>query len=289
MIRMNEDRLVETSALVEVHPHHFAGPYDITAAGEPITVPITGGIHYNVRVADSAYGWEADHLEPGVVTRNPDEDQNLCLSNLVCIGNEARVVSGDAKGDKGVVTGKHGGGAGHTMIDFPPETLEKLIYGDKILIRMLGRGLVFEDYPGIKTLGISPRLVKAIGLRDGPDGRLVAPVTAKVPSVFMGSGIGSWSARGDYDIMTTDKEALAENSLDRLRLGDFVALMDQDSMFGHGYRRGAITIGIIAHGDTQIAGHGPGVVALFTSVTPMIEPEIDPDANIAFCLGLRKR
>jgi hypothetical protein len=287
MVRMNEGRLVETSAMVEVHPHHFAGPYDITAEGVPITVPITGGIQYNVRVGDSAFGWVADHIEPGVVTANPDKDQNLCLNNLVCIGNEALVVSGDAKGDKGLVTGKHGG-AEHVLIDFPPGTLDKLLYGDKIMIRIFGRGLVFEDYPDIKTLCISPSLVRAMGLRDGPNGRLIAPVAVKVPPQFMGSGIGGTSERGDYDIMTADEEALMEFGLDKLRLGDFVALMDQDNRFGRCYRRGAITVGVIAHGDSKIAGHGPGVVALFTSVSPVIEPEIDPDANIAIRLGLRE-
>ncbi|MBN1315105.1 MAG: DUF4438 domain-containing protein [Anaerolineales bacterium] len=287
MININEERLVITSGLVEVHGHHFDGPYDIAADGTPFVVPVTGGIHYNVRVGATAYGWAADHVEPGVVSVNSDKETNYCMNNLACIGNEATVVSGDAKGDKGVVTGKHGG-AEHIIIDFPQETLEKLVYGDKIMIRFIGRGLDFLDYPDIKTLGISPRLVKAMNLRDGKDGKLIAPVVALVPSLLMGSGIGMTSERGDYDIMTMDKEAILEYGLDKLRLGDLVALIDQDNMYGRTFRRGAITIGIIIHGDSRIAGHGPGVTTLFGAATPLIEPVIDPGANIADLLGLGK-
>ncbi|MBN1315126.1 MAG: DUF4438 domain-containing protein, partial [Anaerolineales bacterium] len=189
MIRMNLDRLVETSALVEVHNRHTAGVYDISAEGKPYAVPFMGGINYNVRVGDSAYWWVADHIEPGVTTANPDNETNISLNNLVCIGNRARVVSGDAKGAKGIVVGKHGG-VEHVILDFEPDIREKLVYGDKIMICLLGRGLVFEDYPAIKTLGIAPELVRAMMLRDGPDGKLIVPVAAQVPSLLMGAGLG---------------------------------------------------------------------------------------------------
>ena len=41
---------------------------------------------------------------------------------------------------KGVVTGKHGG-IEHVMIDFPPETLDKLQIGDWIQVRGFGTGI----------------------------------------------------------------------------------------------------------------------------------------------------
>lgn len=289
MIKTNEQYLVQTAALVEVHPMHTRdrSPYRVSRDGNAFCLPGPGGIVYNVRTGDSAYGWMADHVEPGVTAFNSDEAQNYCLQNLVCVGNEARVVSGDAKGDKGVVVGTHAG-AEHVMIDFPADTLEKLVYGDKIMIRMVGKGLVFEDYPAIKTLRMSPRLVEAMGLRNGSNGKLIAPVVANVPPQFMGSGIGRTSERGDYDIMTGDREALAEHGLDKLRLGDFVAILDHDNRFGRGYRRGAITIGVVVHGDCHMGGHGPGVAPLFTAVEPVIEPVIDADANLAVVLGFRE-
>ena len=43
---------------------------------------------------------------------------------------------------------------------------------------------------------------------------------------------------------------------------------------------GAITIGVIAHSNSVISGHGPGVTTVLTSPKGMIEPFIDPDANL---------
>lgn len=289
MIKINKKQLVHTSALAEVHPMHSSEmtSYKVSRDGDPFCLPGPGGIVYNVRVGDTAYGWVGDHIEPGVTARNPDDAQNSSLQYLVCVGNEARVVSGDAKGEVGTVIGTHGGSE-HVIIDFMMETLDKLVYGDKMMIRMVGKGLVFEDYPAIRTLHISPRLVKAVGLRDGPDGVLVVPVVATAPPQLMGSGIGGNSERGDYDIMTGDREALAEHGLDKLRLGDFVAITDHDNRYGRGYRRGATTVGVIVHADCFQAGHGPGVLPLFTALEPVIQPEIDPDANLAIMLDLRE-
>ncbi|MEW6724041.1 MAG: DUF4438 domain-containing protein [Bacillota bacterium] len=58
---------------------------------------------------------------------------------LACLGNEAIVVSGKAEGARGVVTGKHGG-AERVMVDFDRETMEKIVIGDKVLIRAHGAG-----------------------------------------------------------------------------------------------------------------------------------------------------
>jgi len=124
-----------------------------------------GGITYNVRVGDLAVGWAADQVEPGVSVKHKEsEDANRALNILACVGNEAIVVSGDAKGDRGVVTGKHGG-IEHVLIDFPPETLEKLLIGDKILIKAFGLGLELVDYPEIKVMNIDPHFFEAIGVK----------------------------------------------------------------------------------------------------------------------------
>ena len=104
----------------------------------------------------------------------------------------------------------------------------------------------------------------------------------------MGSGLGRDNVyRGDYDITTFDREIVAEYGLDELRLGDFVAIMDADHRYGRIYRQGAISIGIVIHGDSVIAGHGPGVTSLMTSSTGKIKPILDPKANIATVMGLR--
>ncbi|HVP93181.1 MAG TPA: DUF4438 domain-containing protein, partial [Acidobacteriota bacterium] len=116
MLRTNIEKLVKISVVGEiVSPIKGVGIYNISAEGAPMVLPGVGGITYNVRVGDPACGWEADHVEPGVSLENKENDPrfalgaNIAFNVLSCVGNEAVVVSGDAKGAKGVVTGKHGG------------------------------------------------------------------------------------------------------------------------------------------------------------------------------------
>jgi len=113
-------------------------------------------------------------------------------------------------------------------------------------------------------------------------GKLQVPVTTIVPAEAMGSGIGAAHvAKGDYDICLGDPETVKEYGLDKIRFGDIVALKDHDNRYGRDYHQGAMTIGIVVHSDCKLAGHGPGVTTLMTCVTPLIEPVIDPKANLA--------
>ena len=84
-----------------------------------------------------------------------------------------------------------------------------------------------------------------------------------------------------------DKGIVDKYGLEDLRLGDLVAIENADTSYGRIYRTGAMTVGIISHCDSVTAGHGPGVVALFTSKTGKIKPIIDENANIAKILNLR--
>ncbi len=59
------------------------------------------GIAYNARVGDRAFGWAGDHVEPGVSIAHADEKSDYALHYLTCIGNEAEVVSGRARGAQG--------------------------------------------------------------------------------------------------------------------------------------------------------------------------------------------
>ena len=287
MIKTNEADLIQIALVGEVCPPRHAGimPYKITGDGKPVVLPGMGGIVYNVRVGDRAFGWAADHLEPGVSIRHPNEEERAALHIFACIGNEARVISGDAKGERGVVTGKHGGVA-HVLVDLAPDVLEKMSIGDKVLVKAHGRGLVLSDHPDIKVMNLSPRLLAAMNVRPGEAGTLIVPVAATVPAQLMGSGSGRFAEQGDYDVMTLDREFLAEHGLSDLRLGDIVALADQDNTFGRGYRRGAISIGVVSHGDSVMAGHGPGITTLLACSTPQIVPELNKGANIALYLGL---
>jgi hypothetical protein len=293
MLRTNADKLVKISVMGEAaSPVVGRSVYNISATGTPSILPGVGGITYNLRVGDPACGWEADHVEPGVSVENKENDPrygqgaNAAFNVLSCVGNEAIVVNGDAKGAKGVVTGKHGG-IEHVLVDFQPETLEKLMLGDKILVKAFGVGLKLTDFPDIKVMNMDPRFLEA--LKPKPHGeKLEVPVAHIVPAAIMGSGLGSNQVHsGDYDIQLFDEKVIEQYGLEDLRLGDLVAIIDADHSFGRIYRQGAISIGIVVHTNCVTAGHGPGITSLMTSPSGKIIPEINAKANIAHLLKLR--
>src|SRR5690349_2319865 len=129
MVRTNADRLVELAVYGEVWPPNAARePYKATSEGRSTVTLGMAGICYTARVGDPAFGWEADHLEPGVSIRNKLDGPEHALHYLACIGNDAVVTSGLATGACGTVTGEHA----HIMVDFPPDSIELLGVGDKI-------------------------------------------------------------------------------------------------------------------------------------------------------------
>ena len=280
-IKTNKDRLVEQSVMGSIHHPTLSrsGEYKISHTGLPVVLPSVGGITYNVMLGDCVFDFEADHVEPGVSIKNPDERENGALVTLACVGNSAVVVSGDAKGAVGVVTGFHGG-IEHTLCHFSKTDMERMLPGDKILVRSVGQGLKIEGFPDVLCTGIAPSLLDAMGIEVVGE-KLVVPVAGVVPPYLMGAGLGVGSAyNGDYDIMTADKEELKRNGLDRLRYGDIVLLKDCDNTYGRGYLSGACAIGIVVHSDCVLAGHGPGVSTLLASKTGRIEAKLDPKANL---------
>ena len=290
MIKTNIDKLVNVSVIGEVtSPVMGSSVYKITSDGKPVVLPGVGGIRYNVRVGDPALGWEADHVEPGVSIKNKEKEDlaNNALNILACIGNKARVVSGDAKNETGVVTGKHGG-IEHVIIDFHPKTLRKIVIGDKVMVDAFGVGLKILDFPYVKVMNIDPKVLKKLSLKKKND-KLVVHVTHVIPAKIMGSGLGRDNVyRGDYDIQLFDKSTVSEYGLNNIRLGDFVAITDADHSYGRIYKKDAVSIGVVAHTDCVISGHGPGVTTVFTSSEGMITPRIDRNANLACILKLGK-
>jgi hypothetical protein len=288
VLKTNKDKLPILSVLGEVSSPGMRTPYRVGFDGVPRVVAGTGGITYNARIGDPAFGWAGDHVEPGVSTKNKDETANSGYNGLSCVGNKAYVVSGDAKGSVGYVTGTHGG-IEHVLVDFEPEVLERLTIGDKVQVRGCGQGLEIEDHPGVKCMNLDPSLFEKMGVREAGAGVLEVPVAAIAPAELMGSGIGASSAeRGDYDITTQDAEALRAHGLDKLRFGDIVAVRDRSSFFGRSYRKGALEIGVVVHSDSKISGHGPGVTTLLTANHGEIRPVLDANANIAYYLGRRE-
>jgi hypothetical protein len=251
--------------------------------GRAAVLPGMYGIAYDARVGDRAFGWAGDHVEPGVSIANPEERADFALHYLTCIGNEAVVTSGLAAGTRGVVTGEHA----RLLVDLELEALDRLAPGDAIQIMALGRGLRLEDFPEIDIKKTSPRLLDGLGLRV-EDGRVVVPVAMELPIEIMGSGAELNAEFVDQDLMSGDRALMAERGVDGMRLGDLVAIRNADHRFGRSYRAGWVAIALCIHGDSVMTGHGPGILTLFAGPDDVLGFALDPGANIARSLGIRR-
>lgn len=294
MLKLNLDKLVKVAVAGEVASPVLRSDYQVSHEGQPFNLPSIGGITYNVKVGDSVRGWVGDHIEPGVSTYNKEgrdgreartSPENLGYNILSCLGNEAILISGKAKGGKGIVTGIHGG-VEHVMIDFSDDVLQKIAYGDKVQIVAFGLGLAIVDMPEIKFFNLDPGLLAKINPKI-KNGKIQVPVVASVPPYLMGSGLGYGPVvSGDYDITMADEKIIKKLGLDKLRFGDLVAIEDTDNSFGRTYRPGAVTVGVVVHSDCVLAGHGPGVTTIMTSRTGKIEPLINKNASIGYYLKI---
>ena len=183
----NREQLIGVSVQGNIvspeYPALPASPYVIGADGRPQLLPSQGGIVYNVHVGDSAFGWLADLVQPGVSIRASTDPANQALNVLSCLGNEAIVVSGQATGARGTVIGKSGRFAEHVIVHLAPETLEQLAIEDKVLVRAYGRSLALADYTDVQLKSISPQLLDALEVEPDAPGALTVPVAAEVPAV----------------------------------------------------------------------------------------------------------
>ncbi|MCW4049458.1 MAG: DUF4438 domain-containing protein [Candidatus Bathyarchaeota archaeon] len=289
MVKTNKDKLLEIAVIGEI-VHSAVEPSYMTNWDSKPTIGLgRGGIVYNVKLGDPCFGWAwGEKVEPGVSADGTGNDaQKNSFRNFSCIGNEAKIVKGEAKGEKGVVIGKVGylpEGAHHLVLYFNNETLEKLAIGDKVQVRTAGVGLKFTDYPEVRAVGISPQLLESMRLSE-KDGKLTVPVTKVIPPEYVGQGSGGSPAESrNWDVMTQSPDAV--EFLRDLKLGDVVCLKDILTAWGRGYYEGACTVGVVSCGASNKMGQGIGVTTIMTSEHGEIKPVIDPEANIAKYLGL---
>ncbi len=288
-VTFNEADLVAVSVGgVIAHPG-FPGlpaePYRLAADGTPFLLPAWGGIVYNVSVGDRAFGWAADCIHPGVSIRGTDDGRNRGLNVFSCLGNTATVMTGQAQGAKGVVTGKSGRFSEQVIIHFPKEVRKKMAVGDQIVVKSYGTGLVIDGHETIACKGLSPDLLKVLPHRV-EDGILKFGTVATVPAFLVGAGAGLTSEGGSLHMQSTDRAALAEAGLDQLKLGDVVAIENTDSRYNHGYLRGAMSIGIVGQTDGPRSGYGPGMTVIMTAPKGELGTYRDAGANIATLLKL---
>lgn len=289
-VEYNGDELVEQAVRAEIAPPVAPeSVYRVGYDGEVEMVPGTGSITYNFRTGDSAVHMAGNHVEPGVSLYNPGRDdsrrsaENRALNALAAIGNRVRVLDGDAEGAEGWVIGTHGG-VEHVMVDFEPDVYDDLAIGDPMQVRSRGAGLELANAEGVEVMNASPRLLDALGERGlgvTDEGALRVGVTHRVPARVMGSGLGRDHVyTGDYDIQMFDEDIVERFDLDTLRFGDIVAILNADHSHGRVYKQGAISVGVVVHGNSRDAGHGPGVTTLFTSTEGNIEIVRDRGANL---------
>ncbi len=274
-LRTNAEDLLRTCLVGEIPPTEVdRQPYAPGTLVDPFLLPGMGGVTL-VRIGERAFGWAADHLEPGAKVHHPEERANNALQFLACVGNRAQVLSGLAVGARGFVTGKHA----NVMVDFPRDVLERLAVGDRIAVEAVGVGLRFLDHPDVVAKNLAPSALGLLGASTLPDGSLGVPVRKVIPREAMGAGVGMHSDYANCDLMFRSFEDARRLGLTDLLLGDVVALEDQDHRFGRGYRQGAWTIATVTTGMCQSFGHGPGATTLLTGPPGTITPLQGTAAN----------
>jgi hypothetical protein len=292
-LRTNAEELVMITVAGEVaSPTERNGPWRIGQDGRPRILPGTGGIVLSHRVGDPCVGLAADHVEPAVSIRNEkrpggSDAANQALQSFSCIGNYAVAMSGGAKGARGVVTGKHGG-IDNVLVDFPLSAMRRMAIGDRVQVYAFGVGLRLPDCPDVQVWNCSPRLLDRWGV-ELRDGRIRAAITHRIPARVMGSGLGRNNVvKGDYDIQMTDPATVAKHRLGSLRFGDLVAVLDADNRYGRSWVSGQISLGVVIHSESTVAGHGPGVTTLMSGPAERFELILSEAANIAGYLGIRQ-
>jgi len=289
VLKTNKDKLITTA--VESVPIPARGQdYNVTYDGKPRIGIGMHSINYTMSIGDPVYGWaSSDHVEPDVSTygRDADSPAQCAIAILSGIGNPAKVLTGDAKGAEGYYIGRHS--PARDLIWFSKDVLDKLSLDDRIQVRARSVGLKIEGFEDVRVNMISPELLEKLGIAI-QDGRLIVPVVMEIPGRIMGSGLGaSFLETSDYDIQTTCPETVERYHLKKLRIGDVVAIRDHYNAFGTGRHKGAVTIGIVCHGWSYLAGHGPGVNTVLSALPGRIKPRIDPHANAVYYLGIREK
>ncbi|TET72737.1 MAG: DUF4438 domain-containing protein, partial [Candidatus Aminicenantes bacterium] len=273
-LKTNKDKLITTAVQAVVHPAGSWG-YSTTYDGKPKHSIGTASINYTVSLGDATYGWaSADHVEPDVTIQGRDRPRasECAIAILACIGNEAKVISGEAKGAKGMYIGRHAGS--DDLAWFPKTVLENLALDDKIQVKAEGVGLKIEGFEDVRVNKLSPELLEKMGIKIEGN-KLVVPVVMEIPGHIMGSGIGGpFIEYIDYDIQTTCPEIVKEYGLKKIKLGDLVAIRDHYDYYGRGRYEGAVTIGVCIHGWSDYAGHGPGLNPVLSALPGRIKTKI---------------
>jgi hypothetical protein len=268
-------RLVAVNLLgVVEHPVLGDTPYRVDRDGRPYVPAGDGGLVTNLCLGDSVFGLLGDHAAPGACLVHPDPAARHALASYCCIGNQARVRTGQAAGARGVVIGKRGE-EGRVIVSLGESDLARLRPGDEVAVRARGQGLRPPGLPpDVTIMNLDPDVLASLPVDlAGQDGAVTAGVRMSVPSRLAGNGVGRPSVAWDLDLQLPPP---GPDGAGDLALGDLVAVTDLDARYNMGYRRGWVTVGVVGHGASPLPGHGPGMTPILTGPAAALRPV--PDA-----------
>jgi hypothetical protein len=268
------------------HPAMAGGPYRIDGAGRPYVPAGDGGIVLGVELGDSVFRRATDHAAPGACLVHPDPAARHALAMYACIGNEVVVTTGAAAGARGAVAGKRGE-EGRVVTAFSQDVLAVMRPGDQVRVRAVGQGWRPPGFAGhISVLNISPELLPLLPLAvsdgGGTAGVVTAGVRMAVPSKIAGNGIGRPAVSWDLDLQL----AAPADGGDEVLLGDLLAVADIDARYNMGYRRGWVTVGVVAHGASPLPGHGPGITPILTGPATVLRVLPDSAGHVGVTVAL---
>ena len=282
-LKTNEKKLIKMSIGGYVTQPSFKNPgYIPDNDGNSVILPGMYGVVNNVKVGDKAYGWNGDHIEPGVSIDSENINEHFALHYLVCTGNKAIVRSGEAKGKTGIVTGEHA----RNLIHFEQNILEKICVGDQIDIITHGRGLKLLDFPEIEIKKIDPNLLKSMNFKV-VNKKLIVDVAIELPIKIMGSGAELNSEYVDQDLMSGDRSLMKKLKIDQMKLGDLIVINHADHRWGRSYKKDHVSIALCIHGDSVMTGHGPGIMTIMTGTKKNLGWRINKKANLKNILKIK--
>ena len=286
-VSTNASRLVTQIVTGEVWPPLAdRNAFRVDANGQAFFLPGMGGVTLGIHCGDIATLLLGDHVEPGLSVRNAKESVNYALQFLTCIGNFVTVTSGPAAGKQGFVIGQHA----YVLVDMLEADMREVSTGDKISIEAVGQGLKFLEHEDIHVKNLSPNLLAGLLGGTNASGALDIHVARFIPPEAIGAGSGMVSEYANTDLMGTylDLDSSFSLGLEDLRIGDVIAMIDQDHSFGRGYREGWISIGIISTGSASLFGHGPGPSTIMSGPASAFNLIPDENSNIKFLSQLLK-
>jgi hypothetical protein len=290
-IKTNKEKVLMTAVQGRIAAPQPSRSYITTWDGRPKFAIGIGGINYNLKLGDRVFGWAAaDRATVGVAAEAVEEGRSGGAWNTcTAIGNEVKILSGKASGEKGVVIGKFlniVSFGNFVLIHFDDSILEKLAIGDMLQVKAFGTGLEIEGFKDVFIHGLAPDVLEKLDLKDA-GGRLEVPVVKVIPAEIMGQGAGMGSLTGIWHIQTCYPPDIKKYGLDELRFGDLVLLQDVQTDYGKGYYKGGATVGVVSSGPSDMSGLGIGVTPVLSTRFGKLVPRIDAGSNIGRYLGIK--